>query len=155
MKGLHICLCVLLILCCLSGCTVVIDTPSPSQNAGETVRTFSPSDAPSATQNISAQEKRGILKSLSSPGGGKIAYIFTENASAEPVEYALTILNKGEQLHYDASESIFRSTLLFDMEWGDDATLMVSLNEKESDDPEPMTVEGVMVMFGRTSSVEQ
>lgn len=154
MNRLHFCLCVLLILCCLSGCAVVIDTPSPPQNTGETVRTFSPSDAPASTQNVGVQEKRGILKSLSSPGGGKMAYIFTENASADPVEYALIILNEGEQLRYDASESIFRSTQLFDMEWGDNATLMVSLSEKEIDDPEPVMVEGVMVMFGRTSSVE-
>ena len=73
--------------------------------------------------------------------------------SGAVTEYALAILDKNETFSYNESDVIYRSAYLFDVEWGDDATLMVSLSEKDSNEPELMEIEGVVVMFGRVSSV--
>lgn len=136
-----------LILCtfCLFGCSAPAQVPVDS----ESVRTFAPEDAASPSPET---EKRGILQSLTSPGSMHCAYVFTYNAAAEPVEYCLAVLNKNEMFDYDEADVIYRSNFLFDIEWGDDATLMVSLNEKETAEPAPLEAEGVMVMFGKVSA---
>ena len=150
MKKITVFLLLLLVLFGTAGCASRNDSLLPGHSA-DAVRTFAPSASASAT---SAPAKKGILQSLPSPSGDKTAYIFTMNATAEQVVYELTILDKSTPFNYEESAVLYASPLLFDIEWGDDTTLMVSLNEKEANDPTPVTSDGVMVMFGRVSTAK-
>ena len=138
MKKITVFLLLLLVLFGTAGCVSRNDSLLPGHSA-DAVRTFA---------------KKGILQSLPSPSGDKTAYIFTMNATAEQVVYELTILDKSTPFNYEESAVLYASPLLFDIEWGDDTTLMVSLNEKETNDPTPVTSDGVMVMFGRVSTAK-
>ena len=140
----------LFVLCGVVGCAPKQDSLLPAHSA-DAVRTFAPSASASATH---APAKKGILQSLPSPSGDKTAYIFTMDATADQVVYELTILDKSTPFNYEEGTVLYASPLLFDIEWGDDTTLMVSLNEKETNDPTPLTDNGVMVMFGRVSTTE-
>lgn len=117
---------------------------------GELVRTFTPAaNSTYEAEKPAGREKRGIIKSADSPGGSKCAYIFTPDATADVVEYALAVKEPNVSLSYEDEEIIYSSNYLFDFEWGDDETLMVSLNEQDINKPETKAVNGVMVMFGR------
>jgi len=138
----------LIILMILGGCT------AKSEKTEETVllRNFAPSGEPVPTELPEKTEKRGIIKSIPSSDKKKVAYIFTFDATAESVEYALSVQNKSETFTYDESKVLFRSNWLFNIEWGDDTTLMASLDEKETQIPAPLESDGVMVMFGQVLS---
>lgn len=142
--------CLFICLFCMTGC-MAEQNRLPAERTHEAVRTFAPDDAPTAT---AIPEKRGILQSLSSPSGLKTAYIYTLNAAADTVEYELKILDAEEPFTYEQGTVLYRSSFLFDIEWGDETSLMVSLNEKETADPAPVTEQGVMVMFGRISTAQ-
>ncbi len=155
MKGFATWFTIILMIFLVTGCSAALSTTKELADANS-VRTFAPSDEPSVTVKPTGEAgKRGILKTLTSSGAGKCAYVFTNDTSAEPVEYALAILDKNETFSYNELDVIYRSTYLFEVEWGDDATLMVSLNEKDENEPGTMEAEGISVMFGRVSSVAQ
>lgn len=147
MKWVCIIAMILLLLC---GCTAKTDQTVTSNE----LRTFSPLVSEESDVVPSKTEKRGIIKSVTSPDKTKIAYIFTFDATADVVEYVLSVKSKSETFTYDETQVAFRSTLLFDVEWGDDATLMVSLDEMESKVPTPIEQNGVMIMFGQVSSIQ-
>ncbi len=147
MRFVALLFCIVISTFSLSGCFFVKESTSE-----EVVRTFEPSNVLQiAQEEVKGQEKRGILFRTVSPGKTKCAYLFTFDASAEPVEYSLAILDKNQPFNYLVSDVIYTSENLFEIEWGDDATLMVSLHEKELKVPAPLESDEVMVMFGQVS----
>lgn len=140
----------LILLFILSGCSA----KTKKVDQLHTLRTFAPQENISEEKDTIKEEKRGIIKSAPSADQAKVAYIFTFDSTADVVEYVLSVENKSETFAYDETRVLFRSANMFDVEWGDGGTLMVSLDEKESKVPAPIEKDGVLIMFGQVSSVQ-
>lgn len=149
MKRCVVFLLLICVMCGVLGCAAE-QSHMPAEHTADVVRTFAP-DAADATPT---PEKRGILKSLLSPSGHRTAYIYTMNAVADPVVYELKIADTNEGFSYEQGTVLYSSSFSFDMEWGDETSLMVSLNEKDISEPTPVTEDGVMVMFGRRAAAQ-
>ena len=71
-----------------------------------------------------------IIKTIDSPDGKYVAYIFTRDLGATTkVSYQLSILEAGESLG-DSGGNIFISYGSFDVEWSKQNLLYVKLKEK-------------------------